>query len=54
MKKITRTMIALLAALLPGMAMAANLFDVPQGDISIKVLGAIFGSLVDSGNGASG
>ncbi|WP_080484664.1 DotA/TraY family protein [Burkholderia cenocepacia] len=28
---------------------AANLFDIPSGDISIKILGAIFGGLLDSG-----
>ena len=44
--------IALLAMLLPSLAFASNLFDVPAGDVSMKVLGAIFGGLLDSGGGS--
>ncbi|MBB2928524.1 DotA/TraY family protein [Paraburkholderia silvatlantica] len=44
----TITKIALLL-LLSQSALAANLFDPSSGDISLKVLGAIFGGLLDSG-----
>lgn len=40
-----------LLGLSPTLALAANLFDVPSGDVSMKVLGAIFGGLMDSGTG---
>ncbi|ONU48841.1 DotA/TraY family protein [Burkholderia cenocepacia] len=50
MTRTTRiVVVTLLATLLPSFAMAANLFDIPQGDISIKVLGALFGGLLDTG-----
>ena len=52
MIKIRKSAIALLAMLLPSLAFASNLFDVPAGDVSMKVLGAIFGGLLDSGGGS--
>ncbi|MDM8356182.1 DotA/TraY family protein [Pandoraea communis] len=39
----------MLAALFPQLAFAANLFDPSSGDISMKVLKAIFGGLMDGG-----
>ncbi len=51
MNRITKTTIMLMALLLPSFAFAANLFDVPSGDVSLKVLGAIFGGLMDTGTG---
>ncbi|MHA6860390.1 DotA/TraY family protein [Ralstonia pseudosolanacearum] len=49
MTKTTRSLLVLMAMLLPSFAFAANLFDLPAGDISLKVLGAIFGGLLDTG-----
>lgn len=47
--KIISTLALLVAAICPGFAMAANLFDPTGGDVSLKVLGAIFGGLLDGG-----
>lgn len=52
MIRIRKYAIALLAMLLPSLAFASNLFDVPAGDVSMKVLGAIFGGLLDGGGGS--
>lgn len=38
----------------PSIASAANLFTIPSGDISLKVLGSIFGGLLDSGVSTGG
>lgn len=53
-KKKTSTMMKWLSLLLllgafPSFAFAANLFDPSSGDVSLKVLGAIFGGLLDAG-----